>query len=106
MNNAVIEDKLRLGNDLKNTKNVVSKIEKYFINGYGKQLTPEEASAFLNISYDSLIDLAFKFQIRFHVANGKMFFIKNELARWKMKNPTLLIRARNNIKGRGNSVFK
>lgn len=87
-------------------KAMASKIEKYFIEGSGKRFSIEAACEFLNIPYDELIDLAFKFQIRFHVANGKMFFLKNELAQWKMGNPTLLIRARNNIKGRGNSVFK
>lgn len=94
----------RIGQNTK--KDLTSKIDKFFKSGYGKQLSIEEASNFLLIPLDELVDLAFKFQIRFHIADGKLFFIKNELAKWKWENPTLLLRVRSNIKKRGQGVFK
>lgn len=89
-------DYLQNGDSQRNEKDSTKKIEKFFKNGCGKGLSIKEASNFLRISPDELVDLAFKFEIRFHIGNGKLLFFKNELARWKWQNPTLLIRARTN----------
>lgn len=85
----------------------MEKIQRFFSSGPGKKLSIDEASQNLKISYDALVDLTFNFRIHYHVdADGQIFYFKNELARWIYENPTLLLRARNKIKKRGQGVFK
>ena len=84
----------------------MDKLKRYFSEGPGEKLSINEASNYMKISYDALVDLTFHFVISYHVTAGEIFYLKTELAKWIFENPTLLIRARNNIKGRGNNVFK
>jgi hypothetical protein len=78
----------------------MDKLKRYFTEGPGKKLSIDDASSQLKISYDVLVALTFHFGIKFHVAAGEIFYYKHELARWVLENPTILLRARINIKKR------